>query len=93
MWSQKLMWVAWPAFLSACILELLVFALVDPLELQWSGQALGWSRQGVYTAAFFAFWTVGLVSGLLSGLLRTAPPRLGDCPFPAAQRPEGCPQG
>jgi len=74
MWSQKLMWVAWPAFLSACVLELLVFALVDPLELQWSGQSLGWSRQGVYTAAFFLFW-------------------LGDCPFPAERRPEGCPHG
>lgn len=93
MWSQKLMWVAWPAFLSACILELLVFALVDPLELHWSGQALGWSRQGVYTAAFFVFWTVGLASGLLSALLRTSPPRLGDCPFPAERRPEGCPHG
>ena len=93
MWSQKLMWVAWPAFLSACVLELLVFALVDPLELQWSGQALGWSRQGVYTAAFFVFWTAGLVSGLLSALLRTAAPRLGDCPFPAELRPEGCPRG
>jgi len=48
--------VAWPAFMGACLLEVAVFALVDPLELSWGGGPLGWSRQAVYTVAFFAFW-------------------------------------
>jgi hypothetical protein len=50
--------MAWPAFIAACALELLVFAFVDPSELQWAGHPLGWSRQGIYTAAFFAFWAI-----------------------------------
>ncbi len=37
MWNQKqLMLIVWPAFMSACLLELVVFALVDPLDLHWS---------------------------------------------------------
>ena len=35
MWNQKLMWVVWPAFLAACILELVVFAMVDPQDMTW----------------------------------------------------------
>ena len=50
--------VGWPAFLAACVLELLVFAMVDPQDLQWAGHALELSRQGAYTAAFFVFWAV-----------------------------------
>lgn len=89
--AQKLMWIVWPAFLSACVLELAVFAVVDPLELQWSGQALGWSRQTVYTAGFFLFWGAGLVSGALAMLLRTPPPSIRNCSLAAAERPDGCP--
>ena len=93
MWNQRqLMWIVWPAFLSACLLELVVFAVVDPLELQWPGRALNWSRQGVYTAGFFLFWAAGLLSGGLTTLLRAPMPRVGDCPFPIADRPDNCPQ-
>lgn len=67
--GRLLMRVAWPAFLAACLLEALVFALVDPLELHWSGTALGWSRGGVYTAAFFAFWSISCLCGALTVLL------------------------
>ena len=70
---SRLMWIGWPAFLAACVLELLVFAMVDPLELHWAGQHLGWSRQAVYTAAFFSFWAVSLGACALSTLLRTPP--------------------
>ena len=52
-----LMRVGWPAFLGACVLELLVFAMVDPRELHWAGQTLEMRRQGIYTAAFCAFWS------------------------------------
>lgn len=76
MWMQRLMWITWPAFLGACVLELLVFAVVDPTDLHWSGQALPISRQGVYTAAFFAFWAVVLVACALTTLLRLSPGEL-----------------
>ncbi len=69
MWSAKLMVIVWPAFLAACGLQALVFALFDPLELHWSGAPLAWSRQAVYTAGFFLFWGATLVSSALTALL------------------------
>ena len=71
--ASRLMWIVWPAFLAACALELLVFALVDPAELAWAGEPLRWSRQAVHTAAFFAFWLVSLVACALATLLRMTP--------------------
>lgn len=60
MWTRSLMWmtIAWPAFLAACALELLVFALVDPSDLHWAGSPGALSRQGIYTVSFFVFWIV-----------------------------------
>ena len=57
-WATRLMGIAWPAFLLAGVMEILVFAFVDPLDVTWRGRALGISRVGVYTLAFFAFWLV-----------------------------------
>jgi hypothetical protein len=71
--ATRLMWIAWPAFLAACVLELLVFAMVDPTELHWAGHSLGWSRQAVYTTAFFAFWAVSAAACALTSLLRMSP--------------------
>lgn len=67
--GKTLMVVAWPAFLASCILEALVFALVDPLELSWGHGPLGWSRQAVYTLAFFVFWGVVALAAVLALIL------------------------
>lgn len=67
--GKLLMVVIWPAFMAACILEALVFAVVDPLELTWGHGPLGWSRQAVYTVAFFAFWGVVGLAACLAVLL------------------------
>ncbi len=57
--------IVWPAFLAACLLEALVFSMVDPGEVHWMGHALQASRQAVYTAAFFCFWLIAMAcSGL-----------------------------
>jgi hypothetical protein len=88
---QKLMWIVWPAFLAACALELLVFAFVDPGELEWSGHPLALSRQAVYTSAFFCFWLVSLAACWLTTLLRMTPAEINECPFDKSQRPPGCP--
>jgi hypothetical protein len=70
--SRKIMSIVWPAFLSACALQGVVFAVVDPLELLWFGHPLAWSRQSVYTAAFFVFWGCSaLASGLTVVLARS----------------------
>lgn len=66
---RVLMGLGWPAFLTACLLEVAVFALVDPNDLQWAGQPLGWSRLGAYSAAFFLFWALSMVGCALTALL------------------------
>lgn len=48
----------WPSFLAACLLEGLVFAIVDPAELRWPGDVGSPSNRAVYTTAFFVFWFV-----------------------------------
>jgi hypothetical protein len=65
--------LVWPAFLAACLLEALVFAMVDPGALHWPGDAFHAMRQGVYTIAFFAFWMITIAcSSLVLWLARPA---------------------
>jgi hypothetical protein len=92
MLSQRLMWVAWPAFLMAGVLEVLVFGMVDPQDLQWFGHPLELSRQGVYSVAFFVFWAITLLSSGLTTLLAMSPFEVNRCPLPANERPDGCPK-
>ena len=67
------MWVAWPAFLVAGVLEMMVFAVLDPQTLSLFGERLGWSRYAVYTATFFIFWAMMMVSSALTTLLSMSP--------------------
>ena len=60
--TRRLLSILWPAFLVAGILEILIFAMVDPQELQWFGQPITLSRAGVYTVAFFFFFSVVALS-------------------------------
>ena len=67
---QRALQVLWPSFLMAGVLEMLLFAVVDPGDLQWfGGAAFDWPRQAVYTATFFIFWGVMALSGALTVLL------------------------
>jgi len=67
--GRNIMIIVWSAFLAACGLELLVFGLVDPQDVHLPG----WSRQSVYTAAFFAFWLLCMVSSAITVLLKVPP--------------------
>ena len=69
MWGRRLMWIAWPAFLMAGIVEMLIFAVVDPETLHWFGEPLQLSREGAYTLAFFVFWIIIMVSSALTTVL------------------------
>ena len=89
---QKMMWIAWPAFLVAGVLEMLVFAMVDPQDLQWFGQPVELSRLGVYTVAFFVFWGITMLSSALTTLLAMSPFEVNQCPLEPAERPAGCPR-
>lgn len=66
--------ILWPAFLSACVFELLIFALVDPADLRWGRDGEGMSRQGIYTLSFFVFWGMAACSCALTFAFLTKPP-------------------
>lgn len=68
--------IVWPAFLGACAMEMLVFALFDPHDLRWFGRDLGLSSEGAYTLAFFAFWAVTAASSWLTYTLGLTPAEL-----------------
>ena len=62
MLKHRIMWIFWPAFMLAGVLEILVFAMVDPHDLHWFGLSLDLPRQAVYTLGFFAFTRVSPAS-------------------------------
>lgn len=68
--QRRLGSIAWPAFLMAGVLEIIVFALVDPGSLHWFGGApVEASPLAVYSIAFFVFWAVIAGAGMLTQLL------------------------
>jgi hypothetical protein len=48
--------IAWPSALGAALMEMLVFAVVNPMDIPSIEQAAGATAQGVYSMAFFIFW-------------------------------------
>lgn len=62
--------IGWPAFVMAGVLEMLVFAVVDPASLTWFGhEPIGWSNSAVYTVTFLIFWAVIATAGAITQLL------------------------
>jgi len=65
---------AWSGFLTAGVMEALVFAVVDPQDLTWFGAApITWSREAVYTVSFLIFWLVISLAAGLALLLAQLP--------------------
>lgn len=57
--ARRALAVLWPAFLGAGVLEMLVFAHVDPAALHdISGHRLELDPTTLYSLAFLAFWVV-----------------------------------
>jgi len=66
--------VLWPAFLMAGVAEMLVFAVLDPMDLRWfGGEPLGLGRQAVYTLTFLIFWMLFSVGAAITLLLSRDP--------------------
>jgi hypothetical protein len=74
----------------AAVLELVVFAFVDPQDLHWLHGTHEISRQAAYTAAFFLFWAATALSGTLTTLLSMSPFEVNRCPKPVCERPDTC---
>ncbi len=62
--------IVWPAFLVAAVLEIAVFALVDPDQLRLLVEPpLALSATTIYSLAFFGFWLVVASACALTVLL------------------------
>ena len=77
---RRWMGLVWPAFMVACVLEALVFAVVDPRDIRWFGESVPLSREGFYTLAFLVFWVTSMVSSALTTLLAMPPREVNGIP-------------
>ena len=68
--TARVLLILWPAFVMAGVLEMLVFAVVDPSALHWFGSdTIEWSRSAVYSVTFLIFWGVISLSGAITQYL------------------------
>ncbi len=68
--KQRALRILWPAFMAAGVLEMLVFAVLDPADLHWfGGPPITWSTQAVYTVTFLIFWGVISTAAAMTTLL------------------------
>lgn len=73
--KQHMMVIGWPSFLMAGVIEMLVFAMVDPESLHWMGGAgIELSRSTIYSLAFFAFWLITAIAAAMALYLATPEP-------------------
>jgi hypothetical protein len=61
-------WIAvlWPAFVSASMLEVVVFAGFDPRDFNLLGMQFEAGDDAIYSIAFFAFWVICTVMGVVT---------------------------
>ena len=72
--GRRAMHILWPAFVMAGVTEALVFAMVDPMDLNWfGGTPVLLSREAIYTLSFLAFWLLISLASALTLLLATQP--------------------
>ena len=75
--KHRVLRILWPAFLMAGMLELAVFAVVDPADLHWfGGPPLDWSASAVHSVTFLLFWAATATAGALTALLEADPEAL-----------------
>jgi hypothetical protein len=74
--------VAWAAFLAAALLEVAVFAFVDPGSLRTlGGAAVELSAATVYSLAFLGFWGSTAVACVLTEVLQRSAEDINAAPM------------
>lgn len=68
---KRLMWVLWPSFLVAIVMDGVVFSSFDPLEIAYSGEPVFDDRMAAYTIGFFVFWAFAAGSSALTCYLQS----------------------
>jgi hypothetical protein len=87
---QRLSCILWPSFLAAGVGEMLLFALMDPVEIL--GDTQGLSRTAAYSVTFFVIWALMAFSSALTWVLQRSSEEVNRCPLPGNERPTGCPK-
>lgn len=90
--TQRLLWVLWPAFLVAAVAELMLFAVFDPRDLHVFGVPVEVDRMSAYTIGFFFLWAIASAASALTVFLQRSPFEINRCPLDAPDRPPGCPK-
>lgn len=68
--------IGWPSFFTACVMTMVFFAFVDPLQLRdITFPQTRISRELGYTVAFFMFWAATASSSLFTWILLRPPSR------------------
>ncbi|MGZ5184354.1 MAG: hypothetical protein ACXWCU_14630 [Caldimonas sp.] len=92
--KQRALRILWPAFLVAGVLEMLVFAVMDPRELRWfGGPLIGWAPLAIYSVTFLMFWVGIAASGALTALLSLSSEEVNALGEPGRSAPESPPSG
>jgi len=68
--THRALQILWPAFLVAGVIEMLLFAAIEPGEVRWFGFLLGWQPVAIYSVAFLLLWLLVASAGALTLLLR-----------------------
>lgn len=75
--AQRLGAILWPSFLFAGVATMVLFALVDPVELHAiSFPEWNMSRTAGYSVGFFMFWSVTAASSFSTWLLLRSAARI-----------------
>ena len=88
---RKLIWVFWPSFIVADLGTILLFSLLDPVELRFVGP-LELERNAGYTIGFFFLWALGAGSSAFTCWLQRRADEVNRCPLGPVERPLGCPK-
>lgn len=88
---KSAMSVLWPSFLAGAVGTVLLFSLLDPVDLRFVGP-LELGRKSGYTLAFFFFWGLAAGSSWLTSLLQRRAEEVNSCPLAPDGRPLGCPK-
>lgn len=88
---RKWIWILWPSFVVAGIGTVVLFTLLDPVDLRFVGPfELG--RNAGYTLGFFFLWAVAAGSSAFTCWLQRRADEVNRCPLEPVERPFGCPK-
>lgn len=89
---KKLIWILWPSFVVAGIASGLLFAFVDPLQIDYQGAILVEDRMIAYSLGFFLLWFLAAGSSAFTCFLQRRPADINHlCSLENQARAQGCP--